>query len=513
MALASEFLPFGPWTPDLGRINNPGLTLATNVIPTATGYLPVKGPEYSGAALDRRVIASHALRHGGAHVLVGTNDALYQQEANLTWTNVSKTNASNEQVYAPMVDRWEMESFGPHVVAVSHLIPPQVLNVTDVNPAFVDLPNAPLWATCVGTVRDFMVMGNIGGLGDNYIQWSGFNNIELWTPSIATQSDTQPLSGMGGAVQQIVSGDVGYIFMENSIYSMTYVGPPTIFKLDEFATGRGTTAPQSVVKLDNTIYYYDNAGFYKLDIRNNQFTPIGYNRVDRHVANLGDAECRARLQGTVDPVNKIVMWAMCTDAASVDLLNTIILMYHYELDRWTTVEVDSDHLSVLPTPAASLDDLSMLLGRFGDADGDPNTPDTLILANIDDDSIQVESDLYTGGSFIPIIFGTNHRLGSLTDGNLPATLATGEIGTLNGNFQHTTQQRPYVDYAAATSVSCQIEYRDDLNVVAQETLPSVQEGTGGTIARAKARYLRYIVRITGGFNHATGLEIYKRTTG
>ena len=45
------------------------------------------------------------------------------------------------------------------------------------------------------------------------------------------QSDFQDLPGSGGRVVAITSGEVGYVFRQNQIVRMDYVGGATVFRL------------------------------------------------------------------------------------------------------------------------------------------------------------------------------------------------------------------------------------------------------------------------------------------
>ena len=500
MSLPSSLIRFGEWLPDLPALNNPGMTLVENALPTATSYTQVCEPEYRGDALDSRVLAATwAIAGGGAEtaVFAGTADALYRQTGTATWADVSISGG-----YTADVSRWDMVSFGRRVIATTEHENTQYYDVGD-SSNFADLPNAPS-ATAVGLVRDFVVLGNIANLGENYVQWSGFNNSEAWTPSRTTQSDFQPLASRGGRVQAIVSGSEAHIFLENTVYRMTYIGPPRIFRFDEIGPGRGTASPKSVVRLGPYIFYYDPAGFYQLDIRNSQFQAIGQNKVDRWFSETVPSLCAVDMQATVDPVNKLIIWAFCTDSSQTE--NSHILAYHYELKRWTLLAITCDLVTFLPSPSASLDDLSILLSPGTDSGGET------ILGNVDDHSISVDSDLFSGAGLEFAIFGANHQLGTLTGvQSLPARFSTAEFGAKMNNRLYTNLQRPYIEYRSGeTGGSVQISHRDELNVAPQLTAPHQITDRGATEAKICSRFQQYHLTITGGFSDVLGLEVFAR---
>ena len=498
MSLPSEMIQFGEWLPDLPALNNPGMTLVENALPTATSYTQIFEPEYRGDALDSRVLAATwAIAGGGAEtaVFAGTGDALYRQTSTAQWDDVSISGG-----YTADVGRWDMVSFGRRVIAVTEHENTQYYDVGD-STNFADLPNAPS-ATAAGLVRDFVVLGDVENLGENYVQWSGFNNSEAWTPSRATQSDFQPLASRGGRVQAIVSGSEGYIFLENTVYRMTYIGPPRIFRFDEIGPGRGTTAPKSVVRLGPYVFYYDPAGFYQLDIRNSQFSSIGQNKVDRWFSENVPAICSVDMQASVDLVNKLIIWAFCTDSSQT--ANSHILAYHYELRRWTLWVIETDLVTFLPAPSAFLDDLSTLLSPGDDAMGN------LILGNIDDHSISVDSDLFSGAGLGFAVFGPNHKIGTLTgEAALPARFSTAEYGVGMNNRLKTNLQRPYIDYRPGlTTGEVHVTYRDYLDDPASSTPPHAINARGNTEARVSSRFQQYHLTIRGGFKDVLGLEVF-----
>ena len=79
-----------------------------------------------------------------------------------------------------------------------------------------------------GVIRDFLVTGNIEN-AKNRVAWSGINDISTWEAGVSS-SDTQDLPGSGGQVVAITSGEVGYVFRQDQIIRMDFVGGATIFR-------------------------------------------------------------------------------------------------------------------------------------------------------------------------------------------------------------------------------------------------------------------------------------------
>ena len=443
-----------------------------------------------------RALAAHWIRATESFVFAATATRLYRRSLN-TWLDQSKGDTD----YATST-RWEFVSFGSRVIAVAKFIKPQTIaDVTDINePAFSDLPESPMWAATVAAVRDFVVMGNIGGTdyGENYVQWSGFNNPTRWEPTDATQAGFLPLGGDGGRIQRIIGGSEGYIFRENSIHRMEYVGPPIIFSFSEFGVNRGTSAPDSVIRLDNRIFYYDDAGFYQIDARNGDFVPIGHQKVDAWIRQEAPASCRETMHAAIDPDHNLVLWAFCTDASNTTFNR--ILAYDYEIQRWSLIEIDVDLIALLPTTGYNLDQLDTVIV---DSNSMP--------LGIDRGSIRVDSQLYLGGAFTLSLFDADHKLGTFSGDPLTATFATPELGNLNDGLLRFNNVRPHIDVASTSTIGVRVETRDKLTVNPEPSGPFMMDEAGDINLRGMARYIRLLIEVSGGFEHATGIELFAKT--
>ena len=491
MSLNSEFESFGEFLPDLHLTNNPGLPWVKNVSARANGYGPVQGfaPPSGDTGLTGRALATHWSQFADVKVFAADATRLYLKSPT-GWDDKSQGGTA----YSPAASQWQFVSFGPHVVAVAANIPPQRYNVATATDTteFEDLPNAPN-AEAVGIVRDFLVLGNTD-LGENYINWSGFNNIETYASSLSTQADFQPLQGDAGPIVRIISGSTGFIFRQRAIHSMNYVGPSPIFRIDdEFGVGRGTEAPRSVIKLGSMIYYYDHAGFFMLDTRSKSFKAIGHERVDRYINGEVPPECLKNMQSTVDPVRKNIIWSMCTNKGA--FLNDLQMVYNYALDRWTLWEIPNELIASVPTSGTTLEQLDTI---------PPG------LADIDMHTVSFDSDTYAGGSFTLSAFDGSHVLRGLDGPPLDAEFQTREFWVPDKKRIKTNQQRVFVEGSSATRVECILNTRDTPTGTIVPTLASEQDNFGYCHANARAQFLSIFVTVRGGFTHCTGVSIFKR---
>lgn len=140
----------------------------------------------------------------------------------------------------------------------------------------------PTAKTC-GTVRDFVVLG---GLSTNpyAIQWCAIGDPTDW-PTPATddarskQSGQQVFPNRFGYITGIAGNDFyGYVFQENAITKMTYVGGDTVFSFDTFEEGRGCASYNAFARVDDAIFFRSNVGRHVL--QNDQIGDIGFGKVD-----------------------------------------------------------------------------------------------------------------------------------------------------------------------------------------------------------------------------------------
>ncbi len=68
-------------------------------------------------------------------------------------------------------------------------------------------------------VRDFVVAANVGG-EESRVYWSDINDETDWTPSTASQSDSQLIPD-GGDIIGLAGGEYGLVFLERAIYRIS----------------------------------------------------------------------------------------------------------------------------------------------------------------------------------------------------------------------------------------------------------------------------------------------------
>ena len=476
-----KFVPFGEWLPDLPAFNNPGATVAKNVLPGANSYLSFPNlATYStsiGGVCKGAIVARDTA--GTYFNYVGDASALYVNTS-LSWSNVSRTvggayNTGSE-------DYWEFVQFGNRVLAVngSDADVPQAITIGAAN--FAALAGAPPRAKHIATVKDFVVMGNISAtaVSPQMVRWCAINNADSWTPDAATMADFQDLPGNGGWIQKIVGGDTyGTVFQQRAIYRMTFVGSPLVFQFDKVQDNIGAYAPQSVISYRNFSFFLAEEGFYMFD--GSVLTPIGVAKVDQTFFDDLDITNLHRIHAVIDPKRKMVAWAYPGDGNTGGNPNRI-LIYNWAFKKWTRIEdLNSELLLNVVTGTYTLDGLDA------------------VSTNIDTMTVSFDDAQWRTGQFLLAAFDASHRLALFNGSAMPAIVETNEIQLNPGpdGLAYITEVRPVLQGISA-SVTVAIAGRNVLTETPSYAMAVSPNSTGFAEVRSTARFHR--VRLTTSDN-------------
>lgn len=481
-------IDLGQWLPDLDPLDNPGCLEALNCIPekgyyrqlnSLVSYAPAVTPvPHSGFWVESS--------NGVVFTFLGTDNGLFLYNIGTqSWDDVSNGGFSPSGA-----SHWQFARFGSRVIAVTPEFNPQYFDVDLPSATFLDLPGSPPIASDVAVVRDFVFIIPRDSGRQNRVQWSGFNNSELWIPDLTTQSDFQDLQGDIGKVQRIVPGDSAHIFCEHSIFRCDYTGGNLIFQFDEIARGRGTPAPYSVTWLGDLIFYYAHDGFFML--AGEEQVPIGLNRVDRYFRNSIAATDLNRVQGAIDRTNKLVVWSWPLNNTT---FNNQLLIYNWGNDAWARAEVDMYTIFEDKDSGLSLDAL-----------------DTIFPLGIDQQSILVDSPDFAGGTLRLAVMDSNKQAATFAGPALDATFITKETTRYQRFLADSI--RPEVHSTSGAVVQCSVGYRNTLtSSVLWSPDSTVGSNLGEAFVRVDSRYQRYRMKISGGFTHTTAATIRGRMTG
>ena len=466
-------LTFGDWLPDQPGVSG-HLTEATNVYPIASGYAPLRNLSVIGNAASEALTASWTGKYGAAvSLFAGSATKLYKFNAtSLNYDDVSKAGYYS----GSFLDNTQ---FGRVIIVSNGNAKLQSWNLSS-STVFADLSAGAPAAKYVTVVRDFVVAGNISG-SENLVQWSDINDETNWVPGVTSQADQQYIAD-GGNVQGLTGGEFGLVFLEKSIYRMTYSGSPLFFQFDNVARGHGCIAPNSIVQFKNITYYLSDDGFYMCN--GQTVTEIGSEKVDRFFFNDVNSSLYDLMSSAVDPIKKLIVWNYLNKNGTYSQL-----IYHLGLNKWSYGSIQTSYVSTVLTVTKTLEQLN----AYG-------TVDTI--------TTSFDSGLWSATKLL--LSGiSDKRIGTLDGDYLPSVITTGDIEN-QGMRSVVTMVRPIIDSGTA-SVSA--AGRNILSNAITYSAASVVNADGRAPIRAAGRYIRYKFVPTSSWNFAVGFEAEYQSQG
>jgi hypothetical protein len=465
----------GEWTPDQPGISG-SLTTATNVVPQQVGYGPFPAAAVYSAAASQPLLSSFAGVYGNTLVLFagGATKLFKFNDLTTALTDVSKAGSYTS------TDGWEFAQFGNIVIAANNEDKLQAWNLTS-STAFADLSvNAPI-AKFVTVVRDFVVAANIGsGTNPSKVQWSDLNDETDWVSGPTSQSDYQEMSD-GGNITGLTGGEFGLVLMERAIARMTYSGSPYFFQFDIISRGLGCIESGSVAQYGQTTFFLSDNGFYSCN--GQVLEPIGAEKVDRFFLDDADQAQLSQMSATIDPLRKLVVWEYRNNNQQNGLL-----IYNWQVKRWSYAVTDADYLSTAATPALTLE----ALDAFG---------------TVDSITTSFDSRVWVGGkATLAGIRGSS--IITFTGGNYNAEIATGDIELSQNSLVGVI--KPIVDQG---SCNAQIASRRSLNDDVTYSATSIQNADGRCPVRSAGRFHRIKLLPTGDWTAAVSMDIEAATQG
>ena len=385
--------------------------------------------------------------------------------------------------------------FGNYVIASNGVDAPQYyLMGTSTN--FANLSSIVTSGTlpvfkCSGVVRDFLVTGNHVD-ASNRIQWSGINDIATWEFG-TKQSDSQSLPGSGGQITHITSGEISYVFRQNSIIRMDYVGGATVFRLSMISPNRGAVLGRTVCQDNRRVFFYADDGFYELN--GDQVVSIGSEKVNRFFDLDLNKAYTDRIVATVDPFNQLAMWLYPSknDTSNTTGICDKVIIYNYATQKWSTAD----------TSASTI--FSQFVGAYTVELMD------IISENLDNINIALDTDFWNGGQRYLGAIDNNYKAAIFSGTENEGTIETTELELFPGHRSSITNVRPIVD--AISSVT--IKSKERLADIANESSSSSMVASGDNPVRQSGRYFKIKVTTPSGsvWTHAQGVDIVASKIG
>lgn len=476
-------IPFAEWLPDQADLNNPGATVAKNVLPHAMGYEPLlSAQEYNDTAITARVQGGFSARdrNGIVYTFAGDETSISRLE-NDGWTDVTRV---ADPYATASTERWEFVQWGEIVIATNYF--DEIQSAVLAALPFADLAGTPPRAKHITTARNFVIIGNINDAVDgsvpNRIQWSGLNDETLWTQSAVTQADHEDIKG-GGFNQRLFGGEYAVVFMSQSIWRMNYVGSPIIWQFDEVAPSVGLMAPGLAAQEGDIIYFLSPRGFYALS-NGSQLTPIGSSKVDKFVLKDLDTENLHLCSAEVDNETHRVYFAYPGEGGTGLIANRVVI-FDPTLNRWSYSEQDTQQLFTSATAAYTMDTLDNF-----------NTNLDLITVSLDD-------PLWAGGRSQLAKFTSDNKLAFFTGSPMPGVVETAEVQMAPGRRTLLSSVRPLVDGGSQT---IQVGSRSVQTATQTWTTEKAPNSNGRANVRKNSRYHRFRTNLSGEWTQAQGVE-------
>ena len=482
-------IPFGEWLPDQPEHLNPGANVATNVYYALNSYKRFPSlVNYSSNNISANSRGAGSFRDNAGNVynFVATNTDLYQLDGGTFTSRKGSLTGAND-------DFWTFTQFGNYVIASNGIdLPQYYLMGTSTNFANLSAINTagttPNFKVS-GVIRDFLVTGNQSS-NQNRIQWSGINDIGVWT---GKQADLQDLPGSGGQIVNITSGEIGYVFRQNQIIRMDYVGGATIFRLSVISPNRGAVYGRTVCQDNRRVFFYADDGFF--EINGDNVVPIGVEKVNRFFDIDLNKAFSDRICAAVDPFNQLALWLYpsANNTSNTTGICDRILIYNYATKKW----------SLAKTNASTI--FNQFVGAYTVELMD------IISQNLDQINIALDTDFWSGGQLFLGAIDNNYKAAIFSGTDNIGEIETSELELFPGARSNIQSVRPIVDAQASVTIKTRDRLADNIT----ESNEISMNSTGINPVRQSGRYVRINVKTPTGipWSDAQGIDIIASKAG
>ena len=480
-------IPFGEFVPDQPHLGNAGATVAKNVIPALKGYRSYRQLAAVSGAATNDILGMYAGKadDGDTSLYVGDSAKLYRMDA----SDSSLTDKSKGGGYSTASgDVWKFAQFGETLLATNFTDNIQTATIDSAS-AFADLSGSPPKAKFITTVKDQVFCGftnDTDGVTPYRVRWSAINSATGWTVGTSL-SDYQDVVDVGDCTG-LVGGEHLIALFERGIVRASFVGAPLIYQFDRLTNQKGCTVPGSVASVGaGLVFFLSDDGFHML--KGNEIVSIGAEKINKWFLERFKIANKENMVASVDPMNQNVIWAY-PNTDSEDGSNNEILIYNYNLNRWSYVEQSTTALAPLFTAGYTLENLDNV-----------NSSIDSIPASLDD-------PMWKGGSFF-FAGAKDKKVQSFTGDRLEATLETGEFDVSPGKRSLVNNIIPYVTSASGTAptISAAIGSRLRQNDDVSFGTTSSQNADGYCPVRSSGTYHRVRLSLSGDWEQAQGVDV------
>lgn len=491
--IKTAFAEYAPDQPPLGGVTDHVL----NVLPiTPDSYGPVPSLVESRDSISGTVRGGDSFRgtEGTAVSFVGDATRLYV-DSGTAWTTATRTTGGAYTLGTQ--DRWDFTQFNTTALATNGVDPIQFwsigssTNFENMNSTSASSDAAPI-CRYLATVRDFVMAGYLS-TNRAGVRWSEQFNHRSWRIG-TNQSDDQDLPD-SGEITGIAGGQYGLVFQQHGINLFTYVGPDVIFQRDLVSDDRGCMAPGSIATIEQTTFFYDVDGFYRID-GGQVIRPIGAQRVDVTFRSEVNTAYLYRMASGIDH-NKKLYYVAYPSTDSSDGTPDKMLVYNFNIDRWAKLDFGVDLLfNMYASVGTTLEALAT------------------IYPDLDDMDISLDSDVFESSPVKTFAAWKSNRKVAFFEGdNLEAILDTVEAEVTPGRQSEIDRLIPYID---GGTLSALLGSRNRLNDAISFSSAADQDSFGDIYFRQPpARFFkgRFVIDAGSQWTHARGCEFFPNDGG
>ena len=286
-------------------------------------------------------------------IYAGNRERLYGIDDGI-WDNKTRTSGGDYGQGTTTPQAWDFCSWGGNVIATNREDDVQLLDLEAGATDFAKLIDAgsditPKAKFC-DIVQNHLVLTNIN-LASYFsysVVWSHINNpTKFSVADYVNLSDIQHMRQKPGEITGFVGGEYGTLFKRGSIHRMSWVGGNLIFRFDTVALGIGTAHPQSIVTVDDDIYFYGHNNFYVMP-SGGKPVPISIGKIQqmllesqweeralkKYVATI-QVQHDLNIVGAYDMLSGLIFWAVNNNQEnSLSRRKSDIIVYNPSEQKW-----------------------------------------------------------------------------------------------------------------------------------------------------------------------------------
>lgn len=484
--------PFGQLMPDAGELAGNGVIVAENVLPIpGDGYGPMRGlsiPATATALADvPKGIISLTLRDGTWRVYGATSSAWYPLGADFAWGAAVASGLG-----LPSGDYWSFTHFGAFLLGTNTADGLYAYNVEAGGAATqITAANRPRFIfSCANVLIGLDCLDKDGSRDNRLIRNSAINDHTNWTTKGA---DYQPLESGGALVCGAdVKNNTAVVFQERAISVMQFGNAPgaALYSLYKVNDQIGCVGARSMVPVNSAVYFLATDGFCRYVV-GGEVERIGAGRIDKWFLDNVDQANLDDVQGSIDPLNKMVWWRWPNGTANTNGVTNDLIGYSWQFDRWVTSDESTSYLSRIATPGYTLD----AMDGFGP---------------LDSISIPLDDRFWQGGQPVFGALDEDYKFGVLSGANLAATIQT---STRNNPVSGLlTSATPLTD---AATISLELGVKDELSDSITWKTGVSKQASGRCPIRGRGKNIAMRQTISAGqsWSYTRGIDHIEATGG